>query len=289
MLNIQELLGLIYKRLHAWAEIIFRNIPNFIVAVLLIVLFTLLARLAARILTRGLGTVSDNPALVTLTGTVAKLVITAVGLFFALGVLGLDKTVTSLLAGAGILALAIGFAFQDLTTNFVSGAMIALARPIQVGDVVETNGFTGRVVSIKLRSIVLDNFQGQFIELPSKDVFQKSVINYSRTGWRRLEVVCGVSYADDLEKAQQTATQAIQALPFVRADRPVEVFFKTFTLDMVQFTVGFWIDQPGTNPAHATSEVIKTLKKAFDEQDLLIPFVPHTFDLKKRVREERND
>ena len=282
-----EMLGLIYKRLHAWAETVVRNIPNLIVAVLTVLLFSLLARLVRRVLTQAMGRVSDNPALVNLTGTVVMLIVNAVGLFFALGVLGLDKTVTSLLAGAGIIALAVGFAFQDLTTNFVSGAMIAFARPIQVGDVVETNGFTGRVVNIKLRSIVLDNFQGQFIEIPTKDVFQKPMTNFSRMGTRRLEVVCGVSYADDLDKAQQLAVQTVQALPFVRPDRPVEVHYRNFTLDMVQFVVWFWIDQPQINPALATSEVIKAIKKTFDQNDLLIPFVPHTFDLKNRAREER--
>ncbi|WP_439556631.1 mechanosensitive ion channel domain-containing protein, partial [Dyadobacter sp.] len=87
------------------------------------------------------------------------------------GVLGLDKTVTSLLAGAGVLALALGFAFQDLTTNFISGAFIAIQRPIKVGDIIETNGFTGKVLSIGLRSVKLDNFAGQHVELPSKDIF----------------------------------------------------------------------------------------------------------------------
>jgi small conductance mechanosensitive channel len=119
-------------------------------------------------------------------------------LVFCIGCLGLDKTVTSLLAGAGVLALALGFAFQDLTTNFISGAFIAIQRPIKVGDVIETNGFTGKVLSIGLRSVKLDNFEGQQVELPSKDIFQKPIVNFTNSGERRVQMEGSIGYKDDL-------------------------------------------------------------------------------------------
>lgn len=280
------MLRLVYAQLNGWARTIVRHLPNLAVAVLVVVLFALLARLVRRVLVRALGRVSDNPGLVALTGTVAVLVVNATGLFVALGVLGLDKTVTSLLAGAGVIALAVGFAFQDLTTNFISGTFIALQRPIQVGDVVETNGFTGRVVEIKLRSVLLNNGQGQEIEIPSKDVFQKPLVNFSRTGQRRVEITAGISYLDDLEKAQKVALKALRALPFALKTPPAELHYRGFTLDHVQFLVWFWIDPVRTNSNHAQSEAIKALKRAFDEADVLMMFPPHTLELKKRKQEE---
>lgn len=278
--------GLIYTELATWGRTAVRYVPKLALAILILVLFTFLARRISRLVVRGFDQFSDNYSVINLTGAVVRVLIVALGLFIALSVLELDKAVTSLLAGAGVVALAVGFAFQDLTANFISGTMIALARPIQVGDVVETNGFTGKVLDVKLRSIVLDNFQGQTIEIPSKDIFQKPITNFSRTGERRLEVSYGISYIDDLAKAQQLAIQAIQALPFVRTDRPVEVHYRSFTLDNVQAYVWFWIDQTKTNPPSATSEAIKALKNVFDQHDVLMMFPPHTFDLKKRKREE---
>lgn len=286
MMSFEEMLRLVYAQLNGWARTLVRHLPNLAVAVLVVVLFGLLARLVRGLVVRALGRVSDNPGLVTLSGTIAVLVVDAAGLFVALGVLGLDKTVTSLLAGAGVIALAVGFAFQDLTTNFISGTFIALQRPIQVGDVVETNGFTGKVVEIKLRSVVLNNGQGQEIEIPSKDVFQKPLTNFSRTGQRRIEVVAGVSYLDDLEKAQRVAVEALRALPFTLKNPPVELHYRSFTLDNVQFVAWFWIDPVRTNPVHAQSEAIKAIKKSFNDADLLMMFPPHTFELKKRKREE---
>jgi small conductance mechanosensitive channel len=278
--------GLIYTEIATWGRTAIRYIPKLAVAILVLVIFAFLSRWISRLVVRGFDRFSDNFSVINLTGAVIRVLIMALGLFIALSILQLDKAVTSLLAGAGVIALAVGFAFQDLTANFISGTMIAIARPIRVGDVVETNGFTGKVYDIKLRSIVIDNGQGQTIEIPSKDVFQKPVTNYSKTGLRRLEVAYGISYADDLNRAQQIAREAIEALPFVRTDKPVEVHYRSFTLDNVQAFAWFWLDQTKAGPPLATSEAIKALKTAFDQNDILMMFPPHTFDLKKRKKEE---
>ncbi|WP_019990097.1 mechanosensitive ion channel family protein [Rudanella lutea] len=285
MLNLPEISHLLYQKVVLWFNSAVRFLPEIGIAILVILLARFLSNVVSRVIAGGLGRVSDNASLVGLLGTVVRIMILAVGLFVALGVLGLDKTVTSLLAGAGVIALAVGFAFQDLTANFISGSMIAIARPLQTGDTVETNGFTGRVVEVKLRSIVLDNGQGQTIEIPSKDVFQKPITNHSRSGQRRLEVSFGVSYLDDLERVQQVALGAIRALPFVEANYPVQVYFRSFTLDNIQGYVWFWIDGRTTSQPEAQSEAIKAIKAAFEREQILLMFRPDTLDLKKRLSE----
>ncbi|GAB3316297.1 hypothetical protein GCM10027299_06340 [Larkinella ripae] len=284
MFNLREVAQLIFGRLEGWGKTALVLMPNLVVALLVIVLFNFISRYFRRLVVRGFDRFSDNLSLINLTGTVAQLLMMTLGLFIALDILGLEKTVASLLAGAGVLALAIGFAFQDLTANFISGTIIALQRPIQVGDVVDTNGFQGRVVSIKLRSIVLDNGAGQTIEIPSKDVFQKPIINFSRSGGRRIEFAAGVSHLDDLDKAQQVAISAVRNLPFIRKDKPVEMHYKGVSLEMVQFLVWFWIDPAKADAAKSLSEAIKAVKKAFDENEVLMVFPAHTYDLKKRAQ-----
>ncbi|QHV93716.1 mechanosensitive ion channel family protein [Spirosoma endbachense] len=274
--------GLIYAELSNWIRTAIRFTPKIAVAILLLVVFTFLSRWLSRWVVRGLDTISNNISLINLTGAVTRVFVMAVGFFVALGVLGLDKTVTSLLAGAGVIALAIGFAFQDLTTNFISGAMIAFARPIQVGDVVETNGYTGKVLDIKLRSIVIDNGQGQTVEIPSKDVFQKPITNFSRIGQRRVELAAGVSYIDDLAKAQQVAKAAVSRLPFVLRDRPVELHYRNFADANVQFVLWFWINNSTSHQA-ALSEAMMAVKRTFDENQILIVFAGQTFDLKNKL------
>lgn len=285
MIDFPDVAHLIYQKLVHWLHDALSFLPEIGIAVLVILLARFLSGIVSRVVSGGLGRVSDNTSLIGLLGTVVRVIVVAVGLFVALGVLGLDKTVTSLLAGAGVIALAVGFAFQDLTANFISGTMIALSRPIQTGDTIETNGFTGRVLEVKIRSIVLDNGQGQTIEIPSKDVFQKPITNFSRTGQRRLELAFGVSYLDDLEQVQRVATAAIRALPFVKKDLPVQVYFRAFTLDNVQGFAWFWVDQRVVDTAPALSEAMKAMKAAFKREGILMMFRPDTFDLKKRVGE----
>ena len=285
MLNLGDVARLIFERLEGWVKTAVLYVPNLAVALLVILVFNFVSRYFRRLVVRAFDRFSDNLSLINLTGTVAQLVVMTLGLFIALDILGLEKTVASLLAGAGVLALAIGFAFQDLTANFISGTIIALQRPIEVGDVVETNGFLGKVVRIKLRSIVLDNSAGQTIEIPSKDIFQKPITNFSRTGERRIELTAGVSHLDDLSKAQRVAISAVKALPFIRKDKPVEMHYKGVSLETVQFLIWFWIDPTKVDATKALSEAIIAVKKAFGENDVLMLFPPHTYDLKKRASE----
>ncbi|QJW89592.1 mechanosensitive ion channel family protein [Spirosoma taeanense] len=275
--------GLIYTELANWTRTGIRYVPKVAVAILIIVVFAFLSRLISRWAVRGFDRFSNNLSIINLTGAILRVVIMAVGLFIALSVLNLDKAVTSLLAGAGVIALAVGFAFQDLTANFISGTMIALAHPIKVGEVVETNGYTGKVLNIKLRSIVLDNGQGQTVEIPSKDVFQKPIVNHSRIPGRRIELTAGVSYLDDLPNAQRVAVAAVSQLAFISQDRPVEFYYRNFGDNTIQFVMWFWINPATTSTPAALSEAIKAVKSAFDTNQILIVFAGHTFDLKQKL------
>lgn len=258
-------------KLDRWFDASIRFVPNLIIAILVLVFFRFLAKYGSRVVERILGRASQNIALVSLVSALTRIAIVTTGLFFALGVLGLDKTVTSLLAGAGVLALALGFAFQDLTTNFISGAFIAIQRPIKVGDIIETNGFTGRVLSIGLRSIKMDNFAGQQVELPSKDIFQKPILNFTYSGERRVSLECGVSYTDDLNAVEKLVLATVNDLGFLSKKKAAELNFIRFGENSIDFELLFWIDQSKTGPGAAKSTAIKAIKKVFDENGISIP------------------
>lgn len=265
-------------QLDRWFDKGVEIVPNLIVAILILAIFRFLASYGGRFMSRVLGHASHNVGLVSLVSAVTRIIIVMVGVFFALGILGLDKTVTSLVAGAGVLALAVGFAFQDLTTNFISGAFIVIQRPIQVGDVIETNGFTGKVKSIGLRSVKLDNFAGQQVELPSKDIFQKPIVNFTYSGERRVQVNCGISYHDDLDRAEMISLDTVKAMDFLSKTRPVEFNYTQFGDNSIDFQIQYWIDQSKTSPGQSKHEVIKAIKKAFDANGISIPFPTRTLE-----------
>ena len=120
-MDLPQAAGLIYTEIAIWGRTAIRYVPRLAIAILILVLFTFLARWISRLVVRGFDRFSDNHSVINLTGAVVRVMVVAVGLFIALSILNLDKAVTSLLAGAGVIALAVGFAFQDLTANFISG------------------------------------------------------------------------------------------------------------------------------------------------------------------------
>ncbi|UZR95917.1 mechanosensitive ion channel family protein [Chondrinema litorale] len=281
-MDIKEASEILISQLQSWYTNIVAGIPNLILAVIVVILFGVLSKKIKALTNRLVFRFSNNDSLASLSAVVAAYIIILVGMFIGLDILNLDKAVTSLLAGAGIIGLALGFAFQDLTSNFISGVFIAVQRPIRIGDVIETNGFFGQVRAINIRSTIIYNFAGQEIEIPSKDIFQQPILNYSKTGERRMQLNCGVSYGDDLQKAQDIAIAAINTLPFLQEGKPVELHYDGFGDSSINFKIWYWLDQEKAGPPHAGSEAIKAVKKAFDENNITIPFPIRTLELMDR-------
>jgi small conductance mechanosensitive channel len=130
---------LVKQTLTAWMETFIKMLPNLVLAILVFVGFSYLAKFLRKLMYRLLLKVSHKPAISGLFSSIFYIFILFVGLFISLQLLHLDKTITSLLAGAGIIGLALGFAFQDLTANFISGVFIIFRKPFDVGNVIDTN------------------------------------------------------------------------------------------------------------------------------------------------------
>ena len=281
-MNISKISETIIAKLELWYSQIISGIPSFVLAVLVMLFFGFISKYFKKAANKFVFRLSNNDSLASLSATVVSYIVILIGFFTALDILDLNKAVTSLLAGAGIIGLALGFAFQDLTSNFISGVFIAVQRPIRIGDVIETNGYFGQVRAINIRSTIIYNFAGQEIEIPSKDIFQKPILNYSKTGERRMQLNCGVTYDADLQRVQDVAVEAIGQLPFLQKDKPVELHYETFGDSSINFKIWYWIDQNQAGPPLAASEALKALKKAFDANDITIPFPIRTLELMNR-------
>ncbi len=277
--EVEEAVTMIGDKLAGWADAAIAHLPNVVLAVVVLVLFWLGSKVVRRLLDAALRKTPLATPVRTLLTALAAIATLAVGLFFALGVVGLDKTVTSLLAGVGIIGLALGFAFQDLAANLMSGMMLSIRRPINVGDIVETNDFFGTVEEINLRATVVRRPTGQLVYIPNRAVLENPVINYTTLGTRRVDLKVGASYGDDLDKVREVALAAVGQVEGLLDGRPVELFFEEFGDSSINFVVRFWVDfdrQPDFLVAR--SEAIERLKKAFDEAGLTIPFPIRTLD-----------
>jgi small conductance mechanosensitive channel len=283
-----EAVNLVVDKLEGWLGTVIELIPNFAVAVLTLVVAWIIARIVRKVLETGLERTPLAVPLRSLLVTTTSLAILTAGLFVALGVLGLDRTVMSLLAGVGILGLALGFAFQDIAANFIAGIVLSVRRPIHVGDVVETNNFFGTVREINLRSTLVGTPTGQTVVIPNKLVFENPMINYSTLRKRRVDLKVGVSYRDDLELVERVAVEAIEGVSARDTGRAVEFFFEDFGSSSIDFVVRFWIGfSRQSDYKAARSAAVMAIKRAFDDNGLSIPFPIRTLDL-ARVDEDRS-
>jgi small conductance mechanosensitive channel len=279
MNDINKAIELLLSKLENWGEYLVLMLPNLVVAVILLIITFMVARFIRNGLDRVIGRISHSAALNNLISTILYLALLAVGFFFVLSVLQLDRVVISLLAGVGILGLALGFAFQDIAANFISGIIIAVQRPFGVGDMIETNDYFGVIERVSLRTLDIRKPSGELVKLPNKMVFENPVTNFSNGGIRRLDVEVGVSYGEDLERVQQIVIEALQDVKNRVKTRDIEVMFDAFGDSSIDFKARFWITYSRQlDFVSAKSDAIIKIKKAFDANDIMIPFPIRTLD-----------
>lgn len=278
-INIENPISLISEKLEEWMATFIAMLPNIVVAILILVIFIFVAKAVRGLSNKLLGKISHNRAVISLFNTIIYIAVVATGLFIALGVLDLTQTVTTLLAGVGILGLALGFAFQDIAANFISGVLIAFRQPFKVGDIVENEGYLGTVTNINLRTTTVNTFQGLEILIPNKNLFQNVVINYTRTQDRRVDLGVGVSYGDDLRKVRQITIDAVSKLQSIDQSREVTLFYNEFGDSSINFSVRFWAKTPRQpDYLQAQSDAIIAIQEAYNEHDIMIPFPIRTLD-----------
>jgi len=149
------------------------------------------------------------------------------------------KTVTSLLAGAGIIGPGLTLAYQQPVMNFISGVILATQTPFKKGDVIQTNDHFGIVEEIHIRTTILWTFQGQRIIIPNRDVNERSIENFTRTGEKRIGPEGRVSYTEGLDHVQQAGLNAIQQLNDLKQDRESEFIFTEFDDFSIKFEARF--------------------------------------------------
>lgn len=254
-------------------------LPNMAVGVFIFILFLVLAKLTRKTFLKIFRKSSNNQALENLFGTITYYVVLGTGLFIILDILKLEKAVTSLLAGVGVVGLALGFAFQDIAANFVSGIILAFRKPFLVGDIIKVNEFMGPVLRTNLRVTVIRTWQGQEVYLPNKDVLSGAIINYSIRDERRIDLAVGISYGDNLEKVQHLILETLKKENGVIRLDDMIFAYTGFGDNSINFEIKFWIKYPN-NPGflQMRSNAIMAIKSAFDANDITIPFPIRTLD-----------
>ncbi len=271
------------EKVMGWVDSFILMLPNLAVAILVMIITVFVSKGVKKVFTKIVNKFTNNEAVVKLASSTLTVITFILGFFVALSVLELDKAVTSLLAGAGVVGLAIGLAFQEPILNVFSGIVMSVREPFKIGDVIKSNGYFGTIEKISLRSTKLKKFSGEDVVIPNKLVVQNPIENYTMTNFRRVEIKCGVGYGDDLELVERVAIKAIEQDVDYDDSKPVELFFEEFGSSSINFELRFWLNMSEQkNYLNFKSKAIKALKKHFDENDISIPFPIRTLEVDKQ-------
>ena len=221
---------------------------SFLIAMGLVVIFLLVARLAAVFLGSrflpGLGL--DRPLSESL-ATLFRYALIALGIFVAVDTLGFDLSALKIAFGA--LGVGVGFGLQNIVNNFVSGIIILVERTVKKGDIVTVGGTDGRVMSIGLRSSVVRTRAGHDIIVPNSDLVTSQVTNFSyHDRLIRVDIPVGVSYSSDPNQVRDLLVQAAVEEEQVLDNPHPEVLFRGYGESSLDFDLRTWIDDPWQAP-----------------------------------------
>jgi len=174
--KVEDAYELLSGKLESWMKGAITLLPNIVVAFLIAIAFGVAAKVIGNLVGAVMRKTFESRQIASLLTSIIKALILLAGIFIALDFVGLKGTVTSLLAGAGIVGLAIGFAFQDMTENFIAGVAMGIRKPFEIGDVVKAEGVFGIVQGINLRNTLVETFYGQQEVIPNKILF-RNILN----------------------------------------------------------------------------------------------------------------
>ncbi len=260
------------KNLEYYIELLKANAvgwgTNILIALLIFMVGKRVVAAVSRALRKLMGRADMDAILVNFLGSIAHGLLMLFVVVAAVRQLGIDTT--SMVALIGAAGLALGFALQDSLSNFASGVLLILFRPFTTGHYVEAGGVAGTVEKISIFSTVMRTGDNREIVVPNGSIFGGTITNYSTRATRRIDMVFGIGYGDDLQLAKQTLQGILEADERVLSDPAPLVAVNELADSSVNFKVRPWVKTG--DYWDALSDITERVKLAFDEQGISIPY-----------------
>ncbi|PNK61864.1 BON domain-containing protein [Psychrobacter sp. FDAARGOS_221] len=215
--------------------------------------------------------ISPNPFVAELLSQTVKVAFIIVGLILALSLVGAEAIIGTLLGGAGVIGIAVGFAVKDSIENYIASLMLSIRQPFRARDFVDINGQEGVVVRLTSRATILMTSDGNHLRIPNSEVFKATIVNYSKNPERRFTFELGIDANDDPLAAIKVGLDAVCELDFA-LDTPKASAIITEVGEsniILQFQV--WVDQTETDFSKARSIGIREVKHALENHGFSLP------------------
>lgn len=233
--------------------------PKFLLAVGVVLISWIIASRIRRFADRKLKRKMHDDLLASFIANLINAILIIVGILFMFRLIGLTGVVQSILAGAGITAFIIGFALKDIGENFLAGILLAFKRPFSVGDIIESNGVKGKVVSLNLRDTQIRN-DSKNIFIPNALLIKNTLINYSSEGFLLQDFTIGLEYGSDCEKALQLIKSVLKDYDDItNSGYSNSAIVAGVSGSTIQINVKYWVktDHIVTDGKHRSEVIIK--------------------------------
>lgn len=242
--------------------------PRVLGAILTLIIGRLLVGFVRSVITKAMGKAKVDPTLVSFTASVSYVALMALVVVSALGRLGFATT--SFVAILGAAGLAVGLALQGSLANFASGVLMIIFKPFKVGDFIEAGGTAGIVEEITIFNTVMKTPDNRKIIVPNAAVTGGNITNNSANPIRRIDLVVGVSYGDDLDKVRKLLEDILAADERILKNPEPFIGVMELADSSVNFAFRPWVNAADWWPVRCDLQEI--IKKRFDKEGVSIPF-----------------
>ncbi|OMH27115.1 mechanosensitive ion channel family protein [Motiliproteus sp. MSK22-1] len=256
-------------------------LPLLGIALITLFITWIFAKVLSGLLKRSLSRSNIRRSLVELFGTLLKTVIWLVGGLLAITIIFPSLTPAKLLTALGLGSVAVGLAFKDIFENFFAGILILLRKPMRIGDFIECEGVNGKVEHISIRETYLRKTDDQLVLIPNSFLFKNPVSVLTDKDLRRFDIIVGVAYGEDIDKARSIIEESMKAIDVVEQDKPIEVYAREFNSSSIDFTVRWWSESSPLGMHKSRDKVVTAIKAALDNENIEIPFPYRTLTFKE--------
>ena len=258
--SVQALQERFVEALTAWG-------PSVVAALAILVIGRIVAGII-RAFMRRLFERTLDPIVARFLSSIAYILLMALIVIAALGRLGVNTTsFAAVIAAAG---LAIGLALQGSLGNFAAGVMIVFFRPFKVGDFVEVAGTSGKVDEVNVFHTKLKTTDNKVVIIGNGDVTSNNIVNYSAEATRRVDLVFGIGYDDDIDKARSLIQSVMDADERILAEPAPVIMMLELADSSVNFAVRPWVES--ADYWDVRGDLLENVKKTFDREGVSIPF-----------------